>query len=72
MYGFEEMIDMGLKGTDWTSPDHRIVAVNACICNPNVTTMDDLRNNVKVINSVSQEEIRTVTGEQLVSRGCYI
>lgn len=72
MYGFEEMIDMGIKGSEWTTPDHRIVAVNACICNPMVKCMDDLISNIKIINAVPTENIKTITGAQLIEAGCYI
>lgn len=72
MYGLEVMIESGLNGEKWTTPDHRVVAVNACICNPNVKTMDDLQSNVKVINSIPADEIRSVTADQLIEAGCYI
>lgn len=72
MYLFEDMIDLGLRDADWKSGDHRIVAVNACIGNPSVKTLDDLINNVKVINEIPQEKIRLVTGEDLIQKGCYI
>ena len=72
MYGFEEMIDMGIKGSEWTSPDHRAVAVNTCICNPMVKTMDDLASNVAIINAIPSEKIRTITGYELIEAGCYI
>jgi hypothetical protein len=73
MYGFESMIDMGLDlGGEWTTPDHRIVAVNACICNPNVACMDDLMKNVEIINNIPTEDIRTITLEGLLTLGCYL
>jgi len=71
MYGFEDMIDMGLRDNEWTSPDHRTVAVNVCICNSNIKTMEDLSNNVEIINSVPKDQIRTITGVQLIALGCY-
>jgi len=72
MYLFEEMMDMGLKDGEWTTPDHRIVAINACIGNPVVKTMDDLVDNVRIINSVPAGQIKEITGNQLIERGCYI
>ena len=62
MYLFEEMIDSGLsEGEEWTSPDHRQVAVYACINNARVDCMDTLCGNVSIINDATQEEIRTIT-----------
>lgn len=72
MYMFKDMIDMGLQGSEWTSDDHMVVAVNACIGNLSVKTMDDLSNNVKVINQIPQDEIRLVTGMDLILKGCYL
>jgi len=72
MYGLENMIDMGLKGSEWTTPDHRVVAISACICNPHVRTRDVLIDNVKIINAIPVEKIRIVTFEDLRTAGCYI
>lgn len=71
MYIFPEMIEMGLKeGEKWSSEDHREVAMTVCLCNPLITSRDDLQHNVGIINSISQENIRTVTGADLIELGC--
>ena len=72
MYAIDSMIDRGLQGSEWTTQDHRVVAVNACIGNPMVKSMDDLVNNIKIINAVATENIKTITGKQLIEAGCYI
>lgn len=73
MYMMESMIEMGLqKGEKWTSDDHRTVAVNACIGNPNINRMQILQDNIKIINQVPQDQIRQVTAEQLEELGCVI
>ena len=72
MYLFEHMIDMGIDGVTWTTPDHRKVAIGACIGNPNVRTMDDLTNNVKIINNISTVNIRLMTYDDLLDLGCNV
>jgi hypothetical protein len=71
MYGLEGMIEIGLNG-EWTSEDHRKVAVNLCICNPNIRNKEDLSNNVEIINSIKRTEIRTVTHDELAVLGCVM
>lgn len=71
MYLIDNMIDMGLRGSEWATAEHRIVAINVCICNPNVRTMECLADNIEIINAVPLKNIRTVTASQLVDKGCY-
>jgi hypothetical protein len=62
MYAFPDMIYMGLEeGEEFPTDDHRIVAVNVLIGNPNVTQRDQLMDGVRMINHIPKEEIREVT-----------
>ena len=71
MYGFEEMIEMGLReGETWKSDAHRVVAVNMLILNPRITTRDLLMEGVSVINQIPDDQIRKVTVNDLVELGC--
>ncbi len=72
MYAIESMIDMGLHGAIWTSDIHRTVAARISICNPNVVTMDSLMNNVKIVNNLSDKDVREVTFADLSRKGCVI
>lgn len=68
MYGFAEMIEMGLQeGEEFASEDHRTVAVNLGICNPRVTTRDTLVGLVTAVNKIPADRIRTVTPDELKS-----
>ena len=71
MYMIEDMIDMGLgKDGKWTSKIHRLVAVNSCICNPRVKTMDTLSVNCEIINKIPKSKIKKITFAALVKLGC--
>ena len=72
MYYIENMIDAGLDGGEWTTPDHRIVAINCCIGNGNIKTMDNLQFNVKIINDIPTKVIRTITMDGLIEAGCNL
>lgn len=64
MYMFPDMIDLGFPHEEepkWTSDDHKVVAQNVCLCNPDVRTRDALIEMVSKINKIPQERIRTVT-----------
>lgn len=71
MYIFEDMIEMGLEeGQEWSSEIHRIIAVEVCIQNPRITSLELLINNVRIINSIPVNEIRKVTFTNLSELGC--
>lgn len=73
MYLFEDMIGLGLcEGEEWTSPDHRQVAVYSCLSNPAVSTRESLEYNVGIINSIPQGQIRTITSKGLRQLGCTL
>lgn len=67
MYMILDMIDMGLQnGQSWTSPEHRQVAQNLAICNPNVKELDVLIQIVQVVLTVPTNLIKTITYDQIV------
>jgi len=76
MYICEEFIDMGLEAVEpkmeWTSPLHRSVAVAICLNNPRITTLESLANNIKIVNSISKDEIGQTTYPDLLKMGCDI
>lgn len=73
MFICEDMVDMGLnEGQEWSSDIHRAVSAAVCIGNPKVTTLDVLKNNVQIINTISENEIKKVSGFQLIEMGCDI
>jgi len=72
MYMIENMIDMAKPKNGWKTKNHRIVAVNCCICNSNVKDMDTLSSNCKIINNIPKKKIKKVTFHQLIKMGCYI
>jgi hypothetical protein len=70
MYIHEEMIDLGLpEGGNWTSNDHRIVAQNILLSNPQITTREALMQCTKIINDIPQDKIRTVLFSDLYALG---
>lgn len=73
MYGFPDMIEMGLKDDDkWASDIHKIVAISCCICNPSVFTRETLQKNVDIINNIPDDKIKLVTLQDLEDMGCEI
>jgi len=71
MYLMDKFVDMGLDvDEEWTSADHRTVAVNCLIQNPRVFTKDKLQYNVKIINSIPQDKITEVQISDLIQLGC--
>jgi len=72
MYIIESMIDMGLNDEEWSTSDHRIVAINSCICNPRVNRMNILMHNVGIINSIPNESIKNVNFCDLLKSGCEL
>jgi len=62
MYLLEDMIDMAIrKGKEWPSAAHRTVAINLCICNPNIKNMGDMSTVVKIVNKIPKTKIKTIT-----------
>jgi hypothetical protein len=71
MYMFERMIEMGLEeGESWKSESHKRVSINALIQNPRVFTKDKMMRNVKIINSIPEDEIEDITISGLLELGC--
>lgn len=71
MYVFERMIEMGLEeGESWKTPLHRRVSINTLIQNPRVFTKDKMMRNVKIINSIPEDEIEDITISGLLELGC--
>jgi len=69
MYGFPEMIDMGLnEGEKFPSKAHRAVAQIIAIGNANVHTRDMLTEVVSAINRVPKKLIKKVTYDDLVDQ----
>lgn len=71
MYICEDFIDLGME-EKWTSEDHKKVACNVCLCNPNVFTLEVLDKNRKIINGIPQEKIKTITTQDLLELGTTI
>ncbi len=72
MYAFTEMIDLGFRADakpNWTSDDHKQVAINALIGNPAINNRDALIESVKLINDIPKDSIRTVTVTDLIKIG---
>lgn len=66
MYGFPEMIDMGLKdGQEWPSEVYKVVAQNLLIGNPNINTRDKLTEGVQNVLKIPETEIKTITVNDL-------
>ena len=73
MYMIDSFVDTALGGRQlWTSKDHRTVAVNICISNPAVHTMEDLKSNCETINRMSLESVHTATVKDLIALGCVM
>jgi hypothetical protein len=73
MYMLDNMIEMGLKeGESWASDMHREVAMNVCLCNPNITSRDALTYNVGIINKIPKKDINKVTFADLLKLGCRL
>jgi hypothetical protein len=71
MYLNDKFVDLGLKDDEkWSSPNHRIVAVNCLIQNPRVFTKDKLQFNVGIINSIPANKIKAVNISDLIQMGC--
>ena len=72
MYIVADMIDLGIvKGQVWTSPYHRRVAQNVCLCNPNIITCDQLVHNCGIINQIPKSRIKKATFADLRKLGCH-
>lgn len=66
MYGFPEMINMGLKNDqEWPSEAYQVVAVNLLICNPNINTIDKLTEGVQKVLNIPEDKIKTITMNDL-------
>lgn len=67
MYILDSMISWGLKeGEKFTSLAHEKVAQKICLCNPNITTKDQLTESISIINSIPVDRIKTLTVHELV------
>lgn len=70
MYAVESMIDMGLKKDQkWPSKAHRKVACEIALCNPMVTTRDQLNSIVQKVCAIPQDKIKKVTFADLPKYG---
>ena len=67
MYLLENMLDKALEKCDqkWKSEDHKVVAVNICIGNSRINTMDQLMECVSIINKIPKNKIKVVTVNEL-------
>ena len=61
----DEFVDTALGDGTWSSPDHRHLAVQRCICNPELFNMTELCKIVKVINELPQGRVREITYAEL-------
>ena len=68
MYMIDSWVDTAINrmGVKWKSDDHRTVAVNMCIGNPDIRTMDQLKDMVGAIQSVSVDECAICHGSSVV------
>ena len=69
MYMIELMFDMGLQGKEWSSEDHRELAYIVCLGSPNVNSMDIFIQNIHIINSIPENEVRKINFDQLAELG---
>lgn len=70
MYMFPEMLK--LTKIKWKSKDHQIVAENCLICNPAITTLDNLIRCAKIINKIPKNKIRTIKWDELIKLGVSV
>lgn len=72
-YLFPQIIDsLGFADDqpgNWTSGDHRKVALTVLLANPRIRDRDTLQDCVKCINAIPQEHIRLVTAKELAAMG---
>ena len=64
MYIMPDMIEM--TEVQFQSDDHKQVAINLGMCNPNVTTLDLLTEIAEKVNKVPMERIRKITYPEMV------
>lgn len=73
MYIHETMINLGLKkNEEFKSKIHEQVAKSICLCNPHINTRDQLINNIEILQSITKEELETMTLGQLADKGVII
>jgi len=66
MYILPDMIEIGLEdGKKFPTEDHKTVAQNIGLCNPEVTNAEKLTYIVNCILNVPNDRIKTVTLEEL-------
>ena len=70
MYLINSVVDLALDQhqEQWKSKTHRLVAISLCIANSCVTTMDKLKEIVRVVNSISDDKIKTITRDNFVEK----
>lgn len=74
-YLLEELIDkLGFEDgdTQWTSDDHRKIAMVVLLGNRHVRSRDSLMECVKIINAIPQDQIRSITFEGMEALGIPI
>jgi len=70
MYVFPEMIDMGLdEGQEWPNEIYKMVAQSILLCNPMITSRDDLTNGVQKVLLIPDDKIREITFADLPDYG---
>lgn len=65
MYGFPDMIDIGMK-EKWKSPEHREAAIKIGICNPRVNNANILMELCEAVNKIPQDRLKTITFSQCI------
>lgn len=67
MYCFSEMLNLGLEeGKVFPSEEHRKIAERICIGNPEVFTVELMKQVLESVNSVPQERLATLTPKMLI------
>lgn len=62
MYMIDDMVDLSLgDAEDWTSPAHRVVAQNVCLCNPLIKNRSTLMETGRAINAIPKAAIKKAT-----------
>jgi hypothetical protein len=69
VYLLEDFVDMGVVG-EWRSQVHRKLAIVVCIGRSECRTMEVLKANIAIIQGMTEDECRTATTADMVTRGC--
>ena len=68
MYIFDEMLPV----IPWTTPDHQVVAQKMLLGNPQIFTMEQLKEGCEIINRIPTGNIRRVTVLELIDLGIRV